>query len=225
MAEMITEQGVTLSTNDEIGEAAVQFYKDQFSEERRVEEYSMLEHIPKCITNAENEVMTKLSNQDEVKKVVFKLNGSSACGPDGFIGHFFQSCWEIIGEDITKVVRAFFCGQKLPKFVTHTNLVLLPKRYQQSFVKGRNITENILLAQEIIRDINRRNKNINVVVKLDMAKAYGRVSGIFLTKVLRKFGFAKAIIDMIWRIMSNNWYSVLINGKAHGFFQSSRGLK
>ncbi|XP_049413166.1 uncharacterized protein LOC125876094 [Solanum stenotomum] len=63
IAEMITEQGVTLSTNDEIREAAVQFYKDQFSEfseERRVEEYSMLEHIPKCITNAENEVMTML---------------------------------------------------------------------------------------------------------------------------------------------------------------------
>ncbi|XP_049353834.1 secreted RxLR effector protein 78-like [Solanum verrucosum] len=96
---------------------------------------------------------------------------------------------------------------------------------QSGFVKERNITENILLAQEIIRDINRRNKNINVVVKLDMAKAYDRVSGIFLTKVLRKFGFAEAIIDMIWRIMSNNWYSVLINGKAHGFFQSSRGLK
>ncbi|WMV14216.1 hypothetical protein MTR67_007601 [Solanum verrucosum] len=85
--------------------------------------------------------------------------------------------------------------------------------------------ENVLLAQEIIRDIYLRNKHINVVVKLDMAKAYDRVSWIFLTKVLRKLGFAEVIIDMIWRLVSNNWYSVLINGRSHGFFRSTRGLK
>lgn len=47
---------------------------------------------------------------------------------------------------------------------------------QSGFVKGRSITEKILLAQEIIRDINKRNKLNNVAVKLDIAKAYDRVS-------------------------------------------------
>uniref|UniRef100_A0A0V0H3R1 Putative ovule protein n=1 Tax=Solanum chacoense TaxID=4108 RepID=A0A0V0H3R1_SOLCH len=70
-----------------------------------------------------------------------------------------------------------------------------------------------------------RNKEANVVVKLDMAKAYDRVDWIFLTKVLRKFGFSEMIIDMIWRLISGNWYSIMINGQAHGFFHSSRGLK
>lgn len=36
---------------------------------------------------------------------------------------------------------------------------------QSSFIKGQSITENVLLAQEIIQDINRRNKFHNVVVK------------------------------------------------------------
>lgn len=35
---------------------------------------------------------------------------------------------------------------------------------QSSFVKERSIAENILLAQEIIRDINMRSKDVNVVV-------------------------------------------------------------
>lgn len=83
----------------------------------------------------------------------------------------------------------------LPKIISPT---------QSGFVKGRSITENILLAQEIIRDIYRRSQNVNVVVKLDMAKAYDRVSWIFLTKVLRRFGFAEPIIDMVWRLVSNN---------------------
>lgn len=76
----------------------------------------------------------------------------------------------------------------------------------------------MLLAQEIIRDINLRNKNHNVVVKLDMAKAFDKVSWIYLTKVLRQFGFCEGVIDMVWRLISNNWYYVLINGKSNGFF-------
>lgn len=47
---------------------------------------------------------------------------------------------------------------------------------QTSFMKGKSIIENVLLAQEIIRDINRRKKHTNIVVKFDMTKAYDRVS-------------------------------------------------
>lgn len=31
--------------------------------------------------------------------------------------------------------------------------------------------------------------------------------------------------SLVWRIMSNNWYSIIINGDRHGFFHSTRGLK
>ncbi|XP_015163816.1 uncharacterized protein [Solanum tuberosum] len=58
-----------------------------------------------------------------------------------------------------------------------------------------------------------------------MAKAYDRVSRIFLSKVLRSFGFSERIIDMVVRLVSNNWYSVIINRQSFGFFQSTRGLK
>lgn len=83
---------------------------------------------------------------------------------------------------------------------------------QTGFVRERSITENVLLAQEIIRDIHRRNKLHNVVVKLDMAKAYDRVFWKYLLKVLRCFGFSERIIDMVLRLISNSWYSVLVNG-------------
>lgn len=48
-----------------------------------------------------------------------------------------------------------------------------------------------------------------MVVKLDIDKAYDRVSWIFLTKVLMVFGFSEMVIDMVGRFVSNNWYSVL----------------
>lgn len=113
--------------------------------------------------------------------------------------------------------------------IVHERIVgLLPSIIspnQSGFVMGKNITENVLLAQEIIIDVHLRNKEINIVVKLDMAKAYDRVSWIFLTKVLRKFGSSEVIIDMVWRLVSANWYLVLVNGQSRGFFHSTRGLK
>ncbi|WMV28797.1 hypothetical protein MTR67_022182 [Solanum verrucosum] len=225
LSEITTEHGEILNTSQQIGKEAEKFFTEQFKQEQQDQDFTMLHHIPKMITNEQNEKMTRLPSAEEVKYVVFELNGDSAGGLDGFSGEFFQCCWDIVGEDITRLVRAFFCGQELPKFKTHTNLVLLPKKEKAGFVKGRNITENVLLAQEIIRDINLRKKNINVVVKLDMTKAYDRVSWIFLTKVLRSFGFSEIIVDMVWRLISNNWYSVLINGQFHGLFHSTRGVK
>ncbi|XP_059301858.1 uncharacterized protein LOC132053773 [Lycium ferocissimum] len=96
---------------------------------------------------------------------------------------------------------------------------------QSGFVKGRNIFENILLTQEIVSDIRIRGKPANVIIKLDMAKAYDRVSWKYLMHVLRKMGFAEHFINLIRSLIGNNWYSVLLNGQATGFFHSTRGVK
>ncbi|KAK6782008.1 hypothetical protein RDI58_019804 [Solanum bulbocastanum] len=82
-----------------------------------------------------------------------------------------------------------------------------------------------MLAQEIIHQIKKPAIGSNVVIKLDMAKAYDRVSWSYICIILRKMGFEEVFIDMIWRTMANNWYSIIINGKRHGFFHSTRGLK
>lgn len=70
----------------------------------------------------------KTPSEEKIKGVVFALNKDSASGPDGFSGQFFQCCWDIVKEDINNMVRAFFCGQELPRFITHTNLILIPKK-------------------------------------------------------------------------------------------------
>lgn len=38
-------------------------------------------------------------------------------------------------------------------------------------------------------------------------------------------GFNAFKIEEIWRLLANNQYSILINGQAHDFFHSSRGVK
>ncbi|XP_070028777.1 putative mitochondrial protein AtMg01250 [Nicotiana tabacum] len=58
-----------------------------------------------------------------------------------------------------------------------------------------------------------------------MEKTYDRVSWKYLLHVLRRMGFAKCFINMVWDLIANNWYSVLINSQASGFFHSTRGVK
>lgn len=69
-----------------------------------------------------------------------------------------------------------------------------------------------------MNDIGKPVEGSNVVMKLDMAKAYDRVSWSFLCLMLRKLGFAESWIDIIHRYISNNWYTIIVNGSRHGFF-------
>ncbi|XP_060179946.1 uncharacterized protein LOC132609802 [Lycium barbarum] len=61
---------------------------------------------------------------------------------------------------------------------------------QSGFVKGRLITENVLLAQELAQRVSQSNHGGNMIIKLDMAKASDRMSWDFLLAVMSKFGFS-----------------------------------
>ncbi|XP_060170676.1 uncharacterized protein LOC132601612 [Lycium barbarum] len=141
--------GTWLDTEEEIAQEAIRFFSDQFKEENIPTDFSMLDKIPKMVTEEQNQQLYEMPDEAEVKRAVFGLNGDSAGGPDGFTGRFFQACWEIIANDLVTM--------------------------QSGFVKGRSIVENILLAQEIVHDIRIRGKPANVVIKLDMEKAYDRI--------------------------------------------------
>lgn len=72
-----------------------------------------------------------------------------------------------------------FVNKVISKLLCLRLALILPNQIspnQSSFVKGRCISKNIMLAHEIIRHIKNPNIGSNVVIKLNMAKAYDRVS-------------------------------------------------
>lgn len=56
------------------------------------------------------------------------LDADSAPGPDGFSGQFFRSSWDIIAADLLLAVQEFFAGVPIPRSVSSTLIVLLPKK-------------------------------------------------------------------------------------------------
>ncbi|XP_041992687.1 uncharacterized protein LOC121743412 [Salvia splendens] len=85
-------------------------------------------------------------------------------------------------------------------------LVIAPN--QSGFIKGRLLSDNALLAQELIHDLGKelssRGRSPNLALKLDMAKAYDRVQWSFLLKVLETMGFSTA-----WKVNNGNTHFFL----------------
>ncbi|XP_075103645.1 uncharacterized protein LOC142178218 [Nicotiana tabacum] len=128
-------------------------------------------------------------------------------------------------SELRPISLSNFTTKIISKILAERVNPLLPKPIsdnQSSFFKGR-LTENILLAQEIIQNITKTNIRGNMVINLDMAKAYDRISWSFLVEVFKRFGFEEFWIDMIWRVIADVWYSIIINGTRRDFSPLHRG--
>ncbi|XP_010472251.1 PREDICTED: uncharacterized protein LOC104751896 [Camelina sativa] len=120
-----------------------------------------------------------------------------------------------------KIVSNVLCTRLkrcLPKLVSET---------QGAFVSGRLISDNILIAHEIIHAL-RTNSKFNkdmIAIKTDMSKAYDRVEWDFLEHLFVKMGFNSTWIQWIMSCVRSVSYTVLINGSSHGFVKPSRGIR
>ncbi|XP_039069137.1 uncharacterized protein LOC120215551 [Hibiscus syriacus] len=114
--------------------------------------------------------LVKEASADEIKNALFNQGNEKAPGPDEFSSFFFKNCWSIVGEDIINA---------------------------SAFIRGRDIIDNALLAQEIV-------------------KGYAILKGLHLPQ---KF------IDWIQICFSQAKYSIAFNGTLIGYFKGARGIR
>ncbi|GMI84866.1 hypothetical protein HRI_002155900 [Hibiscus trionum] len=98
---------------------------------------------------------------------------------------------------------------------------------QAAFVQGRNITDNILIAHEIIHSINTGTSKSSrgAALKLDMEKAFDRVEWSFLENVMTRMGFASSWVSLIMRCISSVSFTVKVNNSFSPLFRPQRGLR
>lgn len=83
-------------------------------------------------------------------------------------GHLETACKNKARDERIKAQQQ---QEKLEKHAQEHN-----KDSEDGFIKGRSITDNIMLTQEMVHNMNTKKPNDNIILKLDMAKAYDRVS-------------------------------------------------
>ncbi|XP_020581871.1 uncharacterized protein LOC110025633 [Phalaenopsis equestris] len=95
-------------------------------------------------------------------------------------------------------------------------LQFIVSQKQAAFVKGRSISDNVFLAQELLLDLEKPCRG-NMIYKLELKKAYDMVNWEFIMEILRARGFTLNSCRIIKRWLEGNANSILIKGKSHGF--------
>ncbi|KAL0295381.1 UNVERIFIED_CONTAM: hypothetical protein Sradi_6838600 [Sesamum radiatum] len=96
---------------------------------------------------------------------------------------------------------------------------------QTAFVPGRSITDNIMLAQELLSGYNIARSPKRCTIKIDIQKAYDSVQWDFLLETLKIFKFPHRFVTWMEQCVTTAAFSIALNGQLHGFFKGSKGIR
>lgn len=86
-------------------------------------------------------------------------------------------------KDLRPISLCTFCNKIVSKLLSTRLAKILPEIIspnQSAFHKGRGIQDNVLLAQEMMSHMGKKIAGSNMILKLDVAKTFDRVSWAFL---------------------------------------------
>nr|GEX50584.1 hypothetical protein [Tanacetum cinerariifolium] len=69
---------------------------------------------------------------EEIKEVMFQINGNKAPGPDGVSSLFFKKAWDIVGVNVCSAIKEFFAKGKIFERLARTANPLTLVAQQQS---------------------------------------------------------------------------------------------
>nr|GEW35765.1 hypothetical protein [Tanacetum cinerariifolium] len=176
---------------------------------------------------------------DEVKKAVWDCGGDRAPGPDGFTFKFLKVFWDVIKNDVIRLVNQFFKTTYFPKGYNSSFIALIPKTgdaklssvigscisaEQSAFLKGRNILDGPLILNECMAWYRKRKKAL-MAFKVDFEKAFNSLSWKYLDEIMGKFGFGCKWRNWISGRLMNSRASILVNGSPTNEFVMQKGLR
>ncbi|KAG6437982.1 hypothetical protein SASPL_102913 [Salvia splendens] len=151
-----------------------------------------------CFPSIDQSIAARTSlpfRPSDVKDALFAMKPWKAPGVDGFQAGYYQRHWETVGKDI--------CVELATKTIANRLKQLMPLiigTTQSSCVAGRHIFDNIVIAQEAIHSMrNKSGKTGTMALKVDLEKAYDRVSWAFLFDTLNEAKLLAALVDMIMK--------------------------
>ncbi|XP_019189720.1 PREDICTED: uncharacterized protein LOC109184127 [Ipomoea nil] len=98
--------------------------------------------------------------------------------------------------------------------------------FQSSFVPGRQITDNILVYQEVMHSMRiKKGKSRIMAIKIDLEKAYDRLSWDFINDTLCDAGFNNDWTRIIMECVRSANMQILWNGTRMESFKPGRGIR
>lgn len=259
--------GHAVFEEEQIVTTITDYYTELFSSQQNTSLQVLDEVLSPLISSEMNDALIRIPNKQEIMQAVFSIHPDKAPGPDGFSPSFYQSFWDIIGDNVTKEMECFFTSNSLNARFNETHVRLIPKTRaakrvadyrpialcsthykiiakvltsrlqtilksiismnQSAFVKGRAISDNVLITHEVLHYLQTSGARVrcSMAVKIDMIKAYDEIEWNFVEAVLTKLGFHDTWVVWIMECIRTVSYSYLVNGAAQGKVIPSRGIR
>jgi hypothetical protein len=96
---------------------------------------------------------------------------------------------------------------------------------QTAFIPNRSIVENVLLAQEVMKNYHKSGGKACCTMKVDLMKAYDSVNWDFAFHSLCCFGMLGKFVSWVRECITSPRFSVAVNGTLVGYFEGKRSFK
>lgn len=127
--------------------------------------------------------------------------------PISLIGSVYKIIAKLLAERLKNVIHRLVDGHKM------------------AFIKGRQIMDAILIANECV-EATQRSNNPGILCKLDIQKAYDHLNLEYLLGMLQKMGFDNKWIRWVKFCITTVKFSILVNNNSPtGFFSSQKGMR
>ncbi|XP_026410193.1 uncharacterized protein LOC113305353 [Papaver somniferum] len=103
------------------------YFKNLYSSQPQHFQDEILNDFPVKFSDDDNDTLNLPLTAEEIKNVVFQMEGKKAPGPDRFTGLFYQKNWDIVGEAVVDMTQTCFRTGHTAKVFNHTNIALIPK--------------------------------------------------------------------------------------------------
>ena len=104
---------------------------------------------------------------------------------------------------------------------------LLPKLISSKklgFVERRHILDGVILVHEMLHSL-KSSRTPGMMIKLDIVKAYDKLSWQYINKMLESYGLSTQWVDWVMGMVTSPFFSILYNGSPSRVFYASRGIR
>ena len=84
--------------------------------------------------------------------------------------------------------------------------------------------DGVILVHEMLHSL-KSSRMPGMMIKLDIAKDYEKLSWKYINKMLKAYGFCPQWVEWVMGLVTSPFYNILLNGSPYRVFQSSRGIR
>lgn len=98
--------------------------------------------------------------------------------------------------------------------------------WQRTFLLNRKAADNTIIVQDIITKFRKmKGKEGNVIMKIDLEKAFDKIEWSFIRNTLPYFNFRSNLINLIMFCICTSSVAILVNGTWTDFFSPTKGIR